>query len=191
MGGVPTQTFFHLSPWLVNSGMLFLLLERGAHNPSPAESLAPFHQDPAQRIVVLDPRSTLYYLVLRVGALLDLLEGREGSDIAWDEWKSNVTIPFFKDDHTTRINASWVSGCRFFVIISILGTSMRVYDFSTRGRVKYLSDQADEEFGGVGYLLPSKERVEIPWSSMHSAQSGHDSIVFCHVSVITACLPWV
>jgi len=50
-GGTPVQTLFHLSPHFGDFGHPPHLLERGAYKPSPAEYLAPFHQDPAQRIV--------------------------------------------------------------------------------------------------------------------------------------------
>ena len=183
VGGVPMQTFFHLSPWHVNSGMLSLLLEPGMHKPSPGESLAPFHQDPTQRIVVLDSLATVHFLVLRVGALLELLENNEGSDIAWDDWKSNVAIPFLKHG---MIDKYWVSGCRFFSTTSVSGTHMGVHDFSIRGRTKHLTKRVNEKLGGIRYLLPSKVRREMQWEFVHNPQSGHDSIVFCHVSVTKA-----
>ena len=177
--GVPMQTFFHLSPWFINSETLSHSLEPGMHKRSPEESLAPFHQDPTQRIVVLDSPATVHYLVLRVGALLELLENREGSDIAWDDRKSDVAIAFLKHN---RLSQYWVSGCRFF---STTGIHMEVHDFSVRGRTKYLSEQVNEEFG-VRYLLPTELRVEIEWELVHSPQSGHDSIVFRRVGVKTA-----
>ncbi|KAF9788530.1 hypothetical protein BJ322DRAFT_1106514 [Thelephora terrestris] len=183
MGGVPMQTFFHLSPCLINSGLLYLLLERGVHEPSPAESLAPFHQDPTQRVIVLDSRSTWYYIALPVRALLGLLENREGSDIAWDEWKGHAAILSSGqfDMNGMGIHGAWVSGCRFFSAMSNPDTlNLGVYDFSMRGRAKYLSEQVNEELGGVRYFLPSEVRVGIPWNVWYSPQSGHDSIVFPH-----------
>ena len=55
--------------------------------------MAPFYQDPAQRVVALQLPDSFGYLILRIGALSKLLEGSEGSEIGWDEWKSHVVIP--------------------------------------------------------------------------------------------------
>lgn len=55
--------------------------------------LAPFHQDPTQRIVALTMPHAFGYLVLPVEPLLKLVEGREGCEITWDEWKKHAIIP--------------------------------------------------------------------------------------------------
>ena len=89
------QTLLHLSDFFINAGPLGLLFGRGTHEPSPAESQAPFYQDPAQRVVVLDQISVLSYLVLRVGALLELIESREGSEVEWEP--GSVTEKFLAD----------------------------------------------------------------------------------------------
>ena len=90
--GTPMKTVFLLPPCIGDFQGIHLLLEQGAYEPSPAESLAPFHQDPSQRIAVLYIELTKYYLVLRVGALLEFGDSR-GSEIGWDRWKSCVAIP--------------------------------------------------------------------------------------------------
>ena len=76
--GTPMKTVFHLPR---RFGGLYLTLERGGHKPSPVESLAPFHQDPNQRIVVLDTNSYLHYLVVQVAVFLELFKDREGTEI--------------------------------------------------------------------------------------------------------------
>jgi hypothetical protein len=186
MGGKPMQTFLHLSSFFINAGPLGLLFERGTHEPSPAESQAPFYQDPSQRIVVLDQTSVLSYLVLRVGALLEFVESREGSEIEWDEWKSLVAIPFVDLSLVDTINA-WVSGSRFFFISSFISSSaafVRLFDFSMRGRAKYLSGRANERFGDFRALFSTGAKAEITRDFMLGMQSGHDSIVFARVSVL-------
>ena len=88
------KTIFFLPPFIDSYQFIDLLLECGAHEPSPAESLAPFHQDPSQRIVVLDLGNAPYYLVLRAEALL-AFENRAGPNIRWDAWKGCVVMPLF------------------------------------------------------------------------------------------------
>jgi hypothetical protein len=90
MGGASMRTTFHLSPHLHELEHPILLLEGGVHKPSPAETLAPFYQDPAQRIGALLLSFSLGGLVFQVGGLLELLESHEGSEIGWDEWKDHV-----------------------------------------------------------------------------------------------------
>lgn len=186
VGGSPIQTIFHLPPHFINSGGLSFLLEPGAHNPSPAESLAPFNQDSAQRIVVLNSLYVSQYLVLRVEALLGFHENREGStvawDVAWDEWKSHVVIPIINNEDVLSV---WVSGCRLFLIFVVdddYNDFMTMFDFSAWGRVRYLRE-GREEFGIVRYLMPTGAVQYIPWDLVSDVQSGHDSIVLFRVSV--------
>ena len=112
--GFPAQTVFRLPPSPPYSGRPSLVLERGAHNPSPAESLAPFHQDPSQRIVALVwPSSPWTHLVLRMGPLLGFLQSHEGSEVGWDEWKAHAIVASL-DRRIGEITSTWVSGRRFF-----------------------------------------------------------------------------
>ena len=181
VGGSPTQTTFHLTPQFKNSGGPYLFLEQGVHKPSPEESQAPFYPDPAQRIIVLSVHSTKCYLAVSVGALLELKSRRE-AEIGWDEWKSHVAVLRLPSD--PRMVALWVSGCRFFSISSAhpsQGGQMQVYDFSVRGRAQYLSEEVDQQFSGLRYMLPTPAQAQIPRRPIHSC-SGHDSIVFVCVS---------
>lgn len=179
VGGAPMRTLFRLP--LSFSGAS-LLLERGVHQPSPAETLTPFHQDPAQRIIALAVPFTSYYLIFQVGAFLKFLETREGSVIGWDEWRNRVVIPSIGQE-LARI---WVSGCRLFFVGSIgydRGSHMEVYDFSLQGRAKYLNEQVNEILGGVKYLSSTGVRVRVPCDGILNVRSGHESTVFSYVSV--------
>ena len=161
-----------------------LLLDQGAHEPSPEESLAPFHPDPAQRIVVLDVQLASYYLVVSVGALLEF-RSRGWRMIKWGEWKSHVAIPRLSLDDVGPV-APWVSGCRLFFLRSTKSSpdgQMQVYDFSARGRAQYISREVDHPFGEPRSLSPTLAQARIPWNRLIASGSGHDSIVFSRVSL--------
>ena len=184
--GAAMQTFFHLPLHFSGAGRLSFLLERGVHKPSPAETLAPFYQDPSQRIVTLVVSHGVYYPVFQVGALLELLESREGSEIGWDEWKGRVVIPSIGEEHA-RI---WVSGCRLFRVISTdYGRTgqMKVYDFSMRGRATYRSERVDKYLGTVKCLSPAGVSAQVPRDGAYFARASHDSTVFSIVSVGACC----
>jgi len=180
------QTLFYLPSHFCCIEHPSILLERGVHKPSPAEYLAPFHQDPTQRIVVLDmPFSSVGYLVFRLEELLRRVEGREGCEIEWDEWKDCVAIPTIPQPDRARV---WVSGSRLF---SVTPTSryepdarMEVYDFTMNGRARYLSEEINADIGGVRYLLPTEAGASLQWKAegLIDANGGHDSAVFMRVS---------
>ena len=183
VGGTPRQTTFHLSPQFKDCGSLFLLLEQGAHEPSSEESLAPFYPDPAQRIVVLRMQRATYYPVVSIRALLEL-QSHGGTEIVWDEWKNNVVAPRLTSDELGPV-APWVSGCRLFSICSTESSpdaQVQVHDFSVRGRAQYLSEEADQSFGGLRCLSPTPAQARIPREGLAGLRGGHDSIVFCRVS---------
>jgi len=161
IGGVPVQTSFH-SPYFRDPGYPTLLLERGVHKPSPAERLAPFHQDPTQRIAALSMPYSLGCLVFSVEALVRLAGGREGCEIRWDEWKKHVVIPSIP--RSDFVNA-WVSGCRLFCITSAghgQDAEMEVYDFSKKARMEYLSEQVNPDLDGVRYLSSTGADARFP-----------------------------
>ena len=187
--GVPTKTFFHLPRFFSRKRRLPFLLERGMHKPSLAEALAPFHQDPAQRIVALAVPCSGYHLVFQVGVLLEFLQSREGSEIGWDEWKSRVAIPPI----ARKPISIWVSGCRLFCVSPTggdQGAQMEVYDFSMQGRAKYPSGRIDKTFGGVRYLASTGVKIRVPCDGLIDACSSHESTVFSHVSIGALCSLW-
>ena len=185
VGEYPTETVFLFPLCIGNFGRIHLHLEPGSHEPSPAESLAPFHQDHSQRIAVLYIEQAPHYLVLRLGELLEFKTSGQ-SDIGWDVWKRCVVVPSIDREKLIRSDV-WVSGCRLFSVYQRDSTShvnMEVFDFSVQGRAKYLSDTANEEFGGLRYLSSTGTIVQIPWEDRFCPCSGHDSLLFSIVSVI-------
>ena len=186
LGGV--RTTFKLSPCFGEFEYPPLQIERGTHSPSRAESLAPFCQDPTQRIVTLIGSTSPWYLVFRVKSLLDLLESREGSEIGWDEWKGYVIIPSINPYNPEHIDI-WVSGCRLFCLDSTdssPGSRMKVYDFSLWGWSKYLSNEVDENLGAMKHLSSTGAVGFIPWGveDFFGACSGHGSVIFSPVGAV-------
>ena len=185
VGGAPTRKTFHLFPNFDLLGRPFLLLEQGVHKPSPAETLAPFYQDPIQRIAALFVNHSFGFPAFRVGMLLELAEGHEGSEVGWDEWKGLVVNPSIGLYRVDVLDA-WVSGCRLFYISATPSSpdaEMRVFDFSIHGRRKHLIEHVNTNLGGVRTLLPTDARAQVPRSALHDVHSGHDSIVLTYVSV--------
>lgn len=197
-GGTPTQTFFHLPPFFSCFGNPPILLEQGAHSPANTEPLTPFYQDPTQQIVVLNVQSvssTPHRLVFQAGALLQLLEGREGSEIGWDEWKNVVFLPS-QDWGCYHI---WVSGCRLIICGADQSQCalVQVYDFSMRGLAKSLTDEASHgteppEFvaafrSTARYLLPTEVRTPIPRGSLSRSllHICFDGFVFVSVTIFS------
>ena len=184
------QTILRLSPRFTYHECPSLRLELGTHKPSLEDSMAPFHPDPSQRIVALTVRDSCHF-VLRLGALLEFLGSREGSEILWEEWKNLVVVPW-TDLEPRGITRTWVSGCKFFSLHPTgrgPAAHMETHDFSIRGRTNYLPKQVDEEYTGVRYLWRTGARVLVQEYHVFHVRSGHDSIVFLGVSVITTILP--
>lgn len=178
-GETPMQTTFHLPPQF---DWFQLLSEQGVLEPSPEESLAPFCPDPAQRIVILQVHPVKYYLAVSVGALLEL-GSCGGTEMGWDEWRSHVVVPRLFSYETGLL---WVSGCRLFSICPTESSpdgQMQVYDFSKRGRARYLSKEADQSSGALRCLSPTPAQATIPYDTLLESCSGHDSIIFPHVSL--------
>ena len=160
IGGTPMKTVFHLPRRLGGS---YLSIELGVHRPSSVEPLAPFYQDPTQRIVVLDTNSYSHDLVVRVTVFLELFEDREGTEIGWDEWKHHVVMP--STDLKDMCHIFEISGCRLF-FVSSTGTSwdcqIRICDFSMQGRAKYSSERENGEFGVVKCMSLTGAWAQIP-----------------------------
>lgn len=187
VGGAPVKTIFHLSAHFYPES--YLLQVRGMHNPSPAESLAPFYRDPTQRIAALPLRRSLGFLVFRVGALLELTESHEGSKIQWDEWKGCVVMPSIDVDPEDILGA-WVFGCRLFYIISTgssLGAEMKVFDFSIQGRANYLSEQVNAGLGGIRCLSPIDAGAQVSRFRLLYANGNNDGVILTYVSVTLSC----
>lgn len=186
-GGTPVTTSFHLPSYFRDFVRDYdcpsLLLERGVHKPSSAESLAPFHQDQTQRIAMLSIPHPSGHLVFPVEALLTVAKSCAGCDIGWDEWNIHVVIASISEQDLVEL---CVSGCRLFFISSAHGPDAEVemYDFSMQGRAKYLSDKVNLGLGGVGYLASTGTKALRSWhvDELYDMRGGHDSVVFLHVS---------
>ena len=184
------QTFFRFYPSSIYSRCISLMSERGAHKPSPAEFLAPFHQDPTQRIIVLYMRYNPNLLVLRIGALLKLFKDREGAEIGWDEWKSCVLIPSLHCTGGPMNSTVHIFGCRLFHSYSVASGpyQMEVFDFSIQGRAKYLSKGKFEEFGEVNCLTSTGAKARIgPQGTFFCLRNSHESVIFSLVSTAVFC----
>ena len=185
-GGAPVQTSFQLPACFEYPSLFF---ERGMHEPSSAESLAPFHQDRTQRIAMAFT-SSFGFLVFPVEALLELAGGHKGCEIEWDEWKIHTLIPSIPAPDLVDF---CVSGCRLFSVTSAYGpdVEVKVYDFSVRGRAKYLSEQVDADLGGVRYLTSTGTSAQPPWhlNELCDMGGGHDSVAFFRVSVLLSPTP--
>jgi len=186
VGKAPVQTSFHLPSHVGRNEWLYILLEQGSHEPSPAEYLAPFHRDPTQRIAAVKV-SPFDYLVFRLEELLKLVEGHEGHDIPWDEWNDHVFPPSFSQRTLTPPRV-WISGSRLFSVTSTMeygpDAQMEVYDFSIQGHAKYLRANAGAE--GLKCLLPTGAVARVPWTfdEIVDADGCHDSIMFFGVSAL-------
>ena len=183
--GSPMRTNFLLPPCFSKLWRITLRLEQGVHEPSPAESLAPFHQDPSQRIAVLDLEDDLRYLLFRVGSLLEFRR-RGDLEVRWDEWKDCVVMPSIHVRPHTRSDV-WVSGSRLFAIYRSgprgSYAQMELYDFSPQGRAK--QNNVNGEFCGVRYLTSTGVRVQVPQNNdVLELGGGHDSLFFPTVSVV-------
>jgi hypothetical protein len=125
-----------------------------------------------------------------VGALLELLQSREGSEIGWDEWKNHVIFPSLDLNFPSLVNL-WVSGCRLFILDPIRGSQgarIKMFDFSVQGRARHLSEGVDEDLGRIVCLSPTEAEGEIKWDpeELVDVHAGHDSVVFSCVSVTVA-----
>lgn len=185
VGKTPIQTYLYLSPHFTYFTPQHVILERGVHKPSPAESLAPFHQDPTQRIIALRIADPPYILVLRMGPLLKLLNGREGTEIPWDQCKDLVVVPSLCHGFPVPRGIK-VSGCRLFYVYPALeGYQMEVYDFSLQGRAKYLSKRTIEGLGKVSHLSSTGARIRL--GEFYELQTCHENIISSNVSPIVFC----
>ena len=189
-GGTAVQTRFRFPLFFSSPRGVNFTLESGGHESSPSECLAPFRQDPMERIIALSIKREPHYFVLRVRTLLELLEGREGTDIGWDEWKDHLVVPSLPR-RAFRSRRILVSGCRLFFIYpeTYVGEQVltEVYDFSPRGRANCLSKRTIEELGTVDQLSSTGAKVRFPRGNLSDLRSGHESIIFSHVSATVFC----
>ena len=194
VGGIPLKTVFRL-PFGSLYPSTTLEFEHGAHGPFTAGSLASFHQDSTQRIIalnfvgrLLDDGNGCGCLVFHVGALLELHRDCGGTEIGWDEWKHHVYIPSFHPSLSSRL---LVSGCRLFHLYqkdTAQHYQMEVYDFSARGRVKYLIKPEIQGLNRINDVSSVEERAKISIKEHFTyVMCGYDSFMFFDVSALVFC----
>ena len=181
-----TRTTFLFEPGVSTLETFF---EKGGQKISSEEDLlAPFYQDPSQRILVIlvsgHPRTSLF--VVKIEALLGLAREWGGADLEWGQWGTNmIEVPF---EAGLEIHP-WVSGCRlFFRCWFYLGDSawMDVHDFSPRASARYMEIVCDGNGKFLRNMRPSVRKHVLPWVFFHFSGGGHDSIT--HL-VVKASLP--
>jgi hypothetical protein len=187
----PIQTSFSFPTTHPGAPRSCLSPEPCGHIPSPDELMAaPFYPDRSQRILALSFGRHNTFYVINMELLLELAREREGRDVGWDEWGAH-TIEIHVGDPDS-VGEIWTSGCRLFYTVSSVDdddpTHLLIYDFSHAGRAKYLRtlDRANEG-GGTRRMSPCLG-YRLPWNSFDShygvLTTGHDSIVFCIVSIL-------
>jgi len=150
------------------------LTQRKLWEMLPCEQRSTSH--PTQRIAALFLPFSLYFLVFRVGALSELLKNHEGSEIGWDEWRGLVVSSRI-DHYQQTILDTWVSGCRLFCIFpGFMDAEMILFDFSIQRRANHLSEQVDEDLGGVRYMLPTGASARVLEMGLIGTHTGHGNI---------------
>ena len=177
--------------WLESHGnqyveTFFLHLEQGGHEPTPEEDLlAPFYQDPSQRMLALElGDQDVCFLVMKTEVLLELARERGSVELVWEQWKAHVV-------RVLSVNKAflWVSGPRLFCVRCtdvVENAWVDVYDFSPRASAWHMGEAT---YGNEGIVRKMERNVEwhdLPWhpNTMHFVDGGHDSIVFLEVNVL-------
>ena len=105
-------------------------------------------------------QSATYYLVVSVGALLEL-NSRGGIEIEWLEWRDHVVIacPFM--DETLRPFGPRTPVLLYSSMQSFLDARMQVHDFTLRGRARYLSKEANRSLCRLRHLSSTPAQAQI------------------------------
>ena len=182
----PTSTSFSF-PNSLGTGTPSLISEPCSHSPSPDElTVAPFYPDTSQRILAFELGDARLFVV-NTELLLELAREWQGYFVKWyEEWCTSI-VPVQRSSNRRHI---WVSGCRLFRIVEAGGepSYLQVYDFSPRSRAKNLNGPVGVS-GGEGQRCVSSSigLYRLPWDLQKvrgaSLTVGHDSIVFCVVSI--------
>ena len=161
---------------------------QGGHEPTPEEdSLAPFYQDPSQRILALEFHQDIYIFVMKAEVLLKLARECEGAGLVWEEWRTHVV----EVSLSFGITSLWVSGPRLFCLRPPEWGSdvswVDVYDFGPRASERHIEEATDDDGRAMRTMKPSLGWYELPWHAnmIHFANGGHDTIVFLEVNALT------
>ena len=157
--------------------------DQGGHEPTPEEdSLAPFFQDPSQRILALEFHQDERIFVMKVEILLKLAREHGGMELGWGQWRA----------HITRVVCwgkifLWVSGSRlFFAGQEDNCPWVQAYDFNPRAFAQRMKEVPCIKGGIVREMGPNSHWCMLFWRAhmIHFANGGHDSIVFLVVGVL-------
>ena len=163
-------------------GTPYLHLDQGGHEPTPEEdSLAPFYQDPSQRILTVKFFRGGSVFVMKTEALLELARECGGTELGWGQWRAHVV------EVADNSEFLWVSGPRLFCMRrKHRNPWVDVYDFSPRASALHVEEVANYEGETVRTMEPSLDWHGLLWHAdgIYFANSGHDSIVFVGVNVL-------
>ena len=167
----------------------WLHLDHRGHEPTPEEdSLAPFYQDPSQRMLVLGFRQDIYVYVMKAEVLLKLARERRGAGLVWGEWRTHV-VEVILSFGTASL---WVSGPRLFSLRLPKRRSgewswVDVYDLSPRAPVRHTEEAADNDERVMRTMVPNLGGYELSLRAnmIQFAHGGHDSIVFLEVNALS------
>jgi hypothetical protein len=141
---IPAQTWFYGSTFSDRT----CVVETGGYKPTPEDLLtASFYPDSSQRILTLSLGHQGEFFVIMVETLLRLAREQAGRVIRWEEWEPYLVETFLGGERQTQIHypRSWVSGFRLLrLTITRDGSGLDVYDFSARGRMKFLQLEGDD-----------------------------------------------
>ena len=169
--------------WLESGvDILRLHLDRGGHEPTPEEdSLAPFYQDPSQRLLVLEAFDEhTYSFAMRTEALLKLAREWGGAGLMWEQWIAHVVRFQF-----TNKASLWISGPRLFCLRCVVNAWIDVFDFSPQASARNMGEEVSS-YNGTVLRMKVDELHILPWrpDTIYFAAGGHDSIVFLEVDVL-------
>jgi hypothetical protein len=183
---IPTQTWFYgsvFSDWTC-------VVEAGGYKPSTEDLLtAPFYPDSSQCILALSLGFQGKFFVIEVGTLLRLAREQAGRVIQWEKWRPYLVEAFVGVGRRAQVHHPryWISGFRLLrLTIAQDGSALDVYDFSARGRMKFLWLEGD----GRKVMHPSTTGCCLPCGSSdtYDVGFGHDSLVVWTVSRFSSSL---
>ena len=175
----PARTTFRFEPGV---SALETFFEKGGQKASPEEDLlAPFYQDPSQRILAIEVcgHPHVAFFAVKIEALLGLVREWGGADLEWGQWGTNaVEVPFEKGSEVHP----WVSGSRLFCRcwFSAFGGDewVDVYDFSPRASARYMGTVCDGDGKFLRSMRSSVRKQVLPWELLYFSDGGHDSVAY-------------
>lgn len=179
-----TQTTFHFELDEPSyDGAMHLYLDQGGHKPSREEALlAPFYQDPSQRVLAVYFLEWDHIFAIKIEVLLKLARERGGTDVEWQQWNGHAI-----EVQPGSGELVWVSGPRLFYASWIGGASwMNVHDFSLREFARCSETIVDSKDGKPLYVMwPTTNPHRLPWNppKVQFLCGGHDSIAFLKVNI--------